>query len=583
MSADSSTPVRLSGRYVLGEPLAVGGMGEVHVATDERLARRVAVKLLHRAHGGSAEAVERFRREAVVVAGLIHPSIAQVYDYGVHDDGIDEPSHFIVMELAPGTDLADLLRRRGRLDPHEAVSIATQVCAALTAAHRAGVVHRDIKPGNVIVSPELRVKVTDFGIARSLGHSALTDVGTILGTAAYLPPEQARGEAATPASDLYSLGILLYQMLTGRPPFEGDTPVAVALRHLDEPVPAPSASAPGVPAGLDRVVAVATAKDPADRYADAAAMAAALRDALPDDPAAKAQAAQAAQAAHSGQPARPAAAGTDATALVALPLDATRAMPALPPAVPAAPRTALTARTARHTASSAARSGRRVAWAAAAVAALVLVVGGGMLLADRPEAPRVASGPSVAPGPATTTTGSPTPTRVPTSKAEAPTPEQPTSTPPADEVRLPDGLVGTRSADARRTLEVMGLKVQTVQARSRADRGQVLATVPGAGATVPAGQTVVLVVSRGGVKSESRSDGGPSRGDTLTVPGWIVGSSAADVRDALPDNLRTDLRVTTVSVPSAQPKGTVVATWPAVGEPLTDGQLVLVVASGRGD
>jgi serine/threonine-protein kinase len=568
MSADSSTPVRLSGRYVLGEPLAVGGMGEVHVATDERLARKVAVKLLHRAHGSSAEAVERFRREAVVVAGLLHPSIAQVYDYGVHDDGVDEPYHFIVMELAPGTDLADLLRRRGHLEPAEAVTIATQVCAALAQAHRAGVVHRDIKPGNVIVSPDLRVKVTDFGIARSLGHASLTDVGTVLGTAAYLPPEQARGEAATPASDLYSLGILLYQMLTGRTPFDGDTPVAVALRHLDETVPAPSATTPGVPAGLDRVVAVATAKNPADRYPDADAMAAALRGALTDPAAATARHGSAAAA--------------EATAPFALPLHATRAMPALAaetdlrPDVPRRPATRTGARPPTRTG-----SWPRAGWIAAAVAAVALVVLGGALLADRPDAPRVASGPSVAPGPAATTTGSPTPTRVPTSKAAGPTPEQPTATPSTapssapEEVTVPDGLVGSRASDARQTLEVMGLRVETVQVRSRADRGQVLATVPGAGSSVPAGQTVVLVVSRGGAKPEGRNQGG----DALTVPGWMVGSSVGDVRDALPDNLR----ITTASVPSSQPKGTVVATWPAAGEPLTDGQLVLLVAGGQGD
>jgi serine/threonine-protein kinase len=546
-------------------------MGEVHVATDERLARQVAVKLLHRAHGGSAEAVERFRREAVVVAGLLHPAIAQVYDYGVHDDGVAEPAHFIVMELAPGTDLADLLRRRGRLDPEDAVTIAIQVCAALTEAHRAGVVHRDIKPGNVIVSPDLRVKVTDFGIARSIGHSALTDVGTILGTAAYLPPEQARGEAATPASDLYSLGILLYQMLTGRPPFEGDTPVAVALRHLDEEVPAPSASAPDVPAGLDRVVAVATAKDPADRYADADAMATALRRALSDGVAPTARAATPT-------------ALSETTAPLVLPLDATRAMPAVAAQASHGPAAALrdalasarggaARRADRGTpAARGPRSGPRAGWVAAAAAALVLVVVGAVLLSDRPEPPRVASGPAVAPGPAATT-GSPTPTRVPTSKAAGPTPEQPSPTPPPDTLRVPDGLVGSRAGDARQTLEVMGLRVDSVQVRSRADRGQVLATIPGAGGTVSAGRTVVLVVSRGGSKPEGRNQGG----DALSVPGWIVGSTVGDVRDALPDTLR----VAAVSVPSSQPKGTVVATWPGVDEPLTDGQLVLLVAEGQ--
>ena len=563
MSADSSTPVRLSGRYVLGERLAVGGMGEVHVATDERLDRQVAVKLLHRSQGSSEESVERFRREAVVVAGLLHPSIAQVYDYGVHRDGTDEAEHFIVMQLAPGTDLAALLRRRGRLDPAEAVSIATQVCAALGAAHRAGVVHRDIKPGNVIVSPDLEVKVTDFGIARSLGQTSITDVGTILGTAAYLPPEQARGEAASPASDLYSLGILLYQMLTGRPPFDGETPVAVALRHLDETVPPPSAAAPGIPAALDRVVAVATAKDPAQRYPDADAMAAALREVFTETAARAAEQARAAAARES--------------VVAAAELTATAPMP-----VPVQPR-----RRARPPAPVRDRRRQsRAAWIAAAAAALVLLVGGATLLSGRPDAPRVASGPVVAPGPAATTS-SPTSTRVPTSTAAAPTPERPSATrttdapPPttaasADRVGVPGGLVGSRADDARRTLEVMGLRVETVPVRSREDKGQVLATLPGAGRTVRPGQAVVLVVSRGGGgKAEGRKQGSGS----LTVPAWIVGSTLDDVREGLPG----DLRVTTVQVPSSRGEGTVVATWPGTGQEVTDGQIVLVVAGERDD
>ncbi|WP_404392432.1 protein kinase [Humibacillus xanthopallidus] len=560
MSADSSTPVRLSGRYVLGERLAVGGMGEVHVATDERLARQVAVKLLHRSQGSSEESVERFRREAVVVAGLLHPSIAQVYDYGVHRDGTDEAEHFIVMQLAPGADLAALLRRRGRLEPAEAVTIATQVCAALGAAHRAGVVHRDIKPGNVIVSPDLEVKVTDFGIARTLGQTSITDVGTILGTAAYLPPEQARGEAASPASDLYSLGILLYQMLTGRPPFDGETPVAVALRHLDEAVPPPSAAAPGIPPALDRVVAVATAKDPAQRYPDADAMAAALREVFTETAARAAEQARAAAARES--------------AVAAAELTATAPMP-----VPVQPRR----RAQPPAAVPDRRHPSRAAWIAAAAAALVLLVGGLTLLTGRPDAPRVASGAAVAPGPAAPTTSSQTSTRVPTSRAAAPTPAAtpttdappPTTADPAEGVGVPGGLVGSRADDARRTLEVMGLRVETVQVRSREDKGQVLATLPEAGITVRPGQTVVLVVSRGGGgKAEGRKQGSSS----LTVPGWIVGSALDDVREELPE----DLRVTTVRVPSSREEGTVVATWPGTGQELTDGQIVLVVA-GAGD
>jgi len=563
MSADSSTPVRLSGRYVLGERLAVGGMGEVHIATDERLARPVAVKLLHRAHRASAESVERFRREAVVVAGLLHPSIAQVYDYGVHRDGLGEPEHFIVMELAPGSDLGALLRRRGRLDPGEAVTIATQVCAGLGAAHRAGVVHRDIKPGNVIVSSGLEVKVTDFGIARALGQTSITDVGTVLGTAAYLPPEQARGEPASPASDLYSLGILLYQMLTGRPPFDGETPVAVALRHLDETVPAPSASAPGVPAALDRVVAIATAKEPAERFADAEAMAAALRNVFTDE------AARAAE-----QPLATA-------AQVAVP--PTRLTDTTPMPLPRQPPDTLPVQALRLASGRRRRHPSRGPWIAAAAAALVLPVVGAVLLTGGSNAPRVAAGPVVAAGP-DATTSSRVPTRVPTSRAAAPTPKRPTVSPstpsPTGAARsaglsVPGGLVGSRAEDARRTLEVMGFRVETVQVRSREDKGQVLATLPVAGRTVRPGQTVVVVVSRDGGKRE-----GPTQGrGSLTVPGWVVGSTVDDVRDQLPG----DLRVTTVSVPSSREEGSVVATWPGTGQDLTGGHIVLFVAGDPDD
>src|SRR6476661_9077923 len=271
MSVDSSPAVRIAQRYLLGERIAVGGMGEVYLATDERLGRQVAVKVLSPAFAESPDFVERFRREALTAAALSHPNIAQVYDYGV-----DGASHFIVMEYAEGWDLAHLIRQHGRLTPSDAVRVAEQVCAALAVAHRAGVVHRDVKPGNVIVRPDGTVKVTNFGIARALGQASLTDTGTVMGTAAYVAPEQARGEATTPSSDLYSLGILLFQMLTGAVPFEGDTPVAVAIRHLDEPVPLPSSRVADLPANLDEVVVRATAKSPADRYADADAMAAAL-------------------------------------------------------------------------------------------------------------------------------------------------------------------------------------------------------------------------------------------------------------------------------------------------------------------
>ena len=193
MSVDSSAAVRLAQRYTLRERIAVGGMGEVHLATDDRLGRVVAVKVLAPGFSDSPDFVERFRREATTAAALSHPNIAQVYDYGV-----DGSSHFIVMEHVDGSDLARLLRQAGRITPSDAVRIAEQVCSALAVAHRAGVVHRDIKPGNVIVRPDGTVKVTDFGIAQALGQASLTDTGTVMGTAAYVAPEQARGQADEP-------------------------------------------------------------------------------------------------------------------------------------------------------------------------------------------------------------------------------------------------------------------------------------------------------------------------------------------------------------------------------------------------
>ncbi|MER7073814.1 protein kinase [Terrabacter sp. NPDC000476] len=191
MSVPPSPVVRLAQRYLLRERIAVGGMGEVHLATDERLARPVAVKVLGPRFADDPEAVERFRREALTAARLDHPAVAQVYDYGVEscDDGHDDDgpgTHFLVMEHVPGPDLARVLRDKGRLGVAEAVDVTAQVCAALAAAHDAGVVHRDVKPGNVMLTAEGRVKVTDFGIARVRGLATLTDAGAVLGTAAYL-------------------------------------------------------------------------------------------------------------------------------------------------------------------------------------------------------------------------------------------------------------------------------------------------------------------------------------------------------------------------------------------------------------
>jgi hypothetical protein len=251
--------VLLSGRYRLVRRMAVGGMGQVWEAEDTVLHRTVAIKILSDGLSSDGTSAERFRREARAAAGLSHPNIAGVFDYG-EDDG----TQFIVMELVVGETLAERIRREGRLDPGEAAQIAGEIAAALEVAHEAGIVHRDIKPGNVMLTDRGEVKVLDFGIAAASGHD-LTSTGMTIGTAAYLSPEQAAGDRATPASDVYSLGVVLYEMLAGRPPFTGESPVSVAAAHVSQEAPSLVEEVPGVPLYLARACEKALAKDPARR------------------------------------------------------------------------------------------------------------------------------------------------------------------------------------------------------------------------------------------------------------------------------------------------------------------------------
>jgi eukaryotic-like serine/threonine-protein kinase len=252
----------IAGRFELEEVVGSGGMASVYRAHDRLLERPVALKILHEHYVRDEEAVERFQREARSAAQLAHPNIVTVIDRG-EDDG----RPYIVFEYVVGENLKQLVTREGALPIGTAIDLGIQIAQALEAAHERGVVHRDIKPQNVLLGEEGRAKVTDFGIARARGTEGLTLTGTIMGTSDYIAPEQAKGEPAGEASDIYSLGVVLYELLTGRVPYEGESPVAVAMRHVHDPVPSVRSRRPEVPPRLDACVRRALAKEPRDRFA----------------------------------------------------------------------------------------------------------------------------------------------------------------------------------------------------------------------------------------------------------------------------------------------------------------------------
>ena len=265
----------LAGRYQVGDLIGRGGMADVHVGTDSRLGRRVAIKLLKPQLATDPAFRSRFRREAQDAAKMAHPTIVRIFDAGeetVRDPlGAEIQVPFIIMEYVDGRLLKDMIAR-GPLESAEAVRITEQVLTALEYSHRAGVVHRDIKPGNIMVTTAGQVKVMDFGIARAISESSasIAETSTIVGTAQYFSPEQARGEAVDARTDLYSMGIVLFEMLTGRAPFQGENPVAVAYQHVNQPAPRPSALNPSVSASLDAVVLRSIAKDRFERFQSAA-------------------------------------------------------------------------------------------------------------------------------------------------------------------------------------------------------------------------------------------------------------------------------------------------------------------------
>lgn len=263
----------LDGRYRVDAPIATGGMSTVYRGLDIRLDRPVALKVMDSRYSGDQQFLTRFQREAKAVARLKDPGLVAVYD-----QGLDGRHPFLVMELVEGGTLRELLRERGPMPPHAAAAVLGPVLSGLAVAHRGGLVHRDVKPENVLISDDGEVKIADFGLVRAVAEAQITSTSVILGTAAYLSPEQVGTGTAGPRSDVYSVGILAYEILTGTTPFTGDNALAVAYQRMDHDVAPPSLVIAGVPPQFDDLVVRATARDPDERFADALEMRAALDD-----------------------------------------------------------------------------------------------------------------------------------------------------------------------------------------------------------------------------------------------------------------------------------------------------------------
>jgi eukaryotic-like serine/threonine-protein kinase len=535
----------LGGRYELGEILGYGGMAEVHRGRDVRLGREVAIKMLRADLARDPGFQGRFRREAQSAASLNHPSIVAVYDTG-EERADGEAAPYIVMEYVEGRTLREVLESEGRLLPHRALEITAEVCAALDQAHRAGIVHRDVKPGNVMLTPTGDVKVMDFGIARAVTGSGatMTQTAAVIGTAHYLSPEQARGEHVDARSDVYSTGCLLYELLTGGPPFSGDSAVAVAYQHVrEEPTP-PSRVEPDVTPAVDAIVLKSLAKNPANRYQTAGEMRSDIERAL------------------AGRPVEATPVLADDTAMVIAPA-ATTVLLRQPPQ--------------RHGGRTAAYT--MLGLATIAVFLVALLVARSLLSGGSGEVntPRLiglslqdAEATLAAKGLAVGKVSSAYDPKVPKGSVVDQDPTADILLKRGDTVDLVVSLgvhivavptvVGLNQDEAKSQLRAAGLKVGNVADRnSDAPAGQVLGTNPRGGSRVPEGTAVTLFVSNAQVK----------------VPD-VVGRDAATAEALLEQAGFTVTEKPAAVFDSHQPEGQVLSQTPTGGTYAKTGSIVTV-------
>jgi eukaryotic-like serine/threonine-protein kinase len=531
----------IDGRYRVSARLGSGGMADVYLAQDTLLGRQVALKLLHHRFAEDQEFVERFRREASSAAGLSHPNVVAVFDRGEWDG-----TYYIAMEYLPGRSLKAVVREHGPLSPGDATDIVVQILLATRFAHKRGIIHRDIKPHNVILDEEGRAKVTDFGIARA-GASDMTLTGSIMGTAQYLSPEQAQGHAVTESSDLYAVGVVLYELLTGQVPFEGESPVTVALKQVSvEPTP-PSALNPGVSPALEAVVMRSLAKDPGARFASADEFIAAL------------------QQAREGIAPAPAFNGAPPTQTAAAAL-------LVPPPED------------ERTPEEAARRRRRALWIAAAVAVLAIAAAAALLLlkparSDRVTVPDLA-GETQSAAVASLRHEGLVPVVSLAANSRVPSGQVVGSTPPSGTIvkkgshvsvvvssgpgviGLPN-VNGKGSAEAVKILREKGFQPTTQsQSSESVEKGRVISTDPAAGTEVQVGSPVTVFVSSG-----------PKE---VSVP-EVTGETQADATATLAAaGLKVTVSKREVGEPAA---GTVISQSPGSGTQVKVGSQVTIVVA----